>query len=267
VRELLPRTTWSTQVPGTVVSADDAAVVVATANHDVEIRRLETLDGTPFPLGGLRAGARFELLSAARAEELGRINASLCAHEAFWTRRLETQVPLTLPGVVANDEPVSWQHADVAPPAGVADADGQLAAIVTGLARASGQEHVDLGFADPALRRAVGAAPAWFAQQVPLRVAPDATRDTVVAELGQLRRRVSYANDAVARWPALRRLAQRRNPRVLPVAVTIVDSLDEAAALPGQHLCIALKADGTRARWGFDAARVPPATMQAALNS
>jgi natural product biosynthesis luciferase-like monooxygenase protein len=259
---------------GTIVSVNDDAMVVATADFDVQLARLETLDGKPRPLTcpvlGLRTGARFDVIDDARADELGRINASLSAHENFWLRRLETQSPLELPYIDRSAAPVAaaWQQLDVTLPAG-RDADTRVAALVAYLARLTDKDGFDLGFADLALRRAVGAAPAWFAQQVQLRATLDFSRgfDTlraaIATELADLRKRISYATDVVARTPELRALAAAKDPRVQPVAITIVESLDDAAALPGSELTIALKADGSQARWVFDASKLSRGSVQA----
>ncbi|MBX3627658.1 MAG: LLM class flavin-dependent oxidoreductase [Rhizobacter sp.] len=273
VPELRVTETASTQPAGTIVSANEHAVVVATADVDVEFKRLETLDGKPrflnCPVLNLRTGARFDVLDAATADQLSAINASLSAHETFWLRRLETQTPLELPYIDRSAAPVAtqWQQLDAALPAG--DADARIAALVGYLARLTDKDGFDLGFADPALRRVVGAAPAWFAQQVQLRVSLDfsrgfdALRASVADELATLRKRVGYASDIVARSPELRAAAAQKDPRVQPVALLIVDSLGDAAALPGSELTIAVTADGAHSRWVFDASKLSRTTVAA----
>lgn len=273
VPELRVTETASTQPAGTIVSANEHSVVVATADVDVEFKRLETLDGKPrflnCPVLNLRASSRFEVLDAATADQLSSINATLSAHETFWLRRLETQVPLELPYIDRSAAPVAtqWQQLDAALPAG--DADARIAALVGYLARLTDKDGFDLGFADPALRRAVGAAPAWFAQQVQLRVSLDFTRgfdalrSAIADELATLRKRVGYASDIVARSPELRAAATQKDPRVQPVALLIVDQLDGAAALTGSELTIAVTADGAQSRWIFDASKLSRGTVSA----
>jgi natural product biosynthesis luciferase-like monooxygenase protein len=258
---------------GTIVSVNDAALVVTTGDFDVQIPRLETLDGKSrfldCPVLNLRAGARFEVLDAATADQLSAINASLASHETFWLRRLETQTSLELPYIDRSAAPVAtqWQQLDAALPAG--DADARIAALVGYLARLTDKDGFDLGFADPALRRAVGAAPAWFAQQVQLRVALDfsrgfdALRSAIADELATLRKRVGYASDIVARSPELRTAAAQKDPRVQPVALLIVDQLDDATAVAGSELTIAVTADGAQSRWIFDASKLSRATVAA----
>jgi natural product biosynthesis luciferase-like monooxygenase protein len=269
VPELRVTESRSTQAPGSIVSADAQGLAVATADFDVQLPRLETLDGKPLAASP-RAGQRFELLDGATAAQITTANAALCTHENFWLRRLETQTPLELPYIDRSAAPVleSYQHIDAELPAG-ASADVRLAALVAYLARLTDKDGFDLGFADPALQAAVGHAPAWFAQQVLLRASVDfargfgVLRDAVQGELSELRRRVSYATDLIARVPELRAAAALKDPRVQPVALLIVDTLDAARAQPGSELTIALTSDGRASRWLFDASKLDRATVQA----
>lgn len=266
----------STLPPGTIVSIDNEAIIVATADHDVQLPRLETLEGKALTVReaaaqyGLRAGVHFDVLDDAAAAQLTTANAAVCAHENFWLRRLETQAPLELPYIDRSAAPVlaRYEHIDATLPAGVEpSADVRLAALVGYLARLTDKDGFDLGFADPALHAAVGQAPAWFAQQVQLRVSVDfargfdVLRDAIQSELREVRRRVSYANDLVARVPELRVAAAHKDPRVQPVAVIVVDQLDAAAALPGSELTIALTSNGRTSRWLFDASKLDRNTV------
>jgi natural product biosynthesis luciferase-like monooxygenase protein len=267
----------STLPPGTVVSATDTDAVVATADLDVQLTRLETLDGKPktFCNAGLalRAGARFDLLDDTTVAQLTAANAAVSAHENFWLRRLETQSGLELPHIDRSAAPAAavYQSLDLALPAlpAAATIDTRVAAFIGYLARLTDKDGFDLGFADATLRNAVGAQPAWFAQQVPLRAVTDFSRSTealaesVAAELREVRKRVAYATDLIARTPELRAVAAHKDPRVLPVALLIVDALDQAAALPGSELTLAITTDGRATRWLFDAGKLDRAAVQA----
>jgi hypothetical protein len=137
------------------------------------------------------------------------------------------------------------------------------------LARLADKDAFDVGFADTALADQVGADGAWFAAQVPLRAEIDFAlpfarlRDAVAAERAQLRRRGTFATDAVARTPELRAMAVARDPRVLPVSVLLVRSLDAAAGRPGNELTVAFTDDGRASRWVFDAAKLSRGQVQA----
>ncbi|HSV69344.1 MAG TPA: MupA/Atu3671 family FMN-dependent luciferase-like monooxygenase [Methylibium sp.] len=255
--------------PGQVVAVDVAGITVATGDADLRLTRLATLDGKPLTPGeaaghyGLQAGARFDRPDAATLATLGAVNAAVCGHEAFWQRRLETQTPLDLPYVDRGTTvaPVAALDLDMA--VIPAPAATLVAAWLAVLARLTDKDGFDVGYADAATRaRTAGVPGGWFAPQLPLRAAVDfarpfaALREVVRAEMVEIERRGGYATDLVARVPELRPAAAIRDPRVLPVAVLIVDRLDQAEALPGSELTVAFAADGSASRWLFDAAKL-----------
>ena len=264
-------------VPGRILAADNGGITVATATQDIQLLRLATLDGAPLTAAeavthfGLSTGAAFDTLDAALFERLTAVNTVVASHEGFWLRRLETRNPIELPYVDRSAAAAgpSYQHLDAALPQGTsgARADEVVAGVVGCLARLCDKNEFDLGFADPLLAKAVDGMQAWFVAQVPLRAVIDfkrgftVLREDVRAELNELRRRVSYATDAVARTPDLRVLAAAVDPRVLPVAVIIVDDLSQAHAQPGSELTIAIQSDGSGARWVFDASKLPASTV------
>ena len=261
--------------PGTVTQADAQGITVATADAALRLTRLETLDGKAVPMAeagsalGVCAGSVFDPIDDVLAERLGAINAAVCAHEGFWQRRLETQGSVELPYIdrSAAHAAAAYAHLDAAIAAPVTPgAASRSASLVSGfvglLARLSDKDEFDLGFADPALKALTAGTDAWFAKQVPLRAAIEFSRSfsqlraAIQAELEELHRRGTYANDLIGRVPELRTLAASQDPRVLPVAVLVVDRLDDAAALPGSELTVAFTTDGTNSRWIFDASKL-----------
>jgi methionyl-tRNA formyltransferase len=257
--------------PGTVVAADLSGITVATADGDLRLTRLEVSCGRAVSAGeaqtefGLRAGARLDVPAADAVARLSALNAAVCPNESFWLRRLETQETVELPTIdrSAPPQPAQWTHLDAEHPAAGGDRGDTLVAAAVGLlARLADKDAFDVGFADPALTDQVGPDGAWFATQVPLRSQIDFSlpfahlRDAVAAERALLRRRGTHATDAVARTPELRAMAVARDPRVLPVSVLIVRSLDAAAARPGNELTVAFTEDGRASRWLFDAAKL-----------
>ena len=262
--------------PGTVVALDAQAVTVATGSHDLQLQRFETLDGkvlTPTEAAthfGLRNGLVFDALTPALADRLGTLNAEVARFEGFWQQRLGTQTPVELP-YIDRSAPVTavrHAHADAPVPAPAAAASPERADEVLGLtlaylARLTDKDGFDVGFADPALVKAVDGLQAWFATQVPLRMGFDfsqgaaAVLQAVKAELAEVRKRVTYATDLVARAPELRAAAAAGgSPRTLPVALLLVDSLDASAPQPGSELTIAITRQGDASRWHFDAAKL-----------
>ncbi|MES2890006.1 MAG: MupA/Atu3671 family FMN-dependent luciferase-like monooxygenase [Pseudomonadota bacterium] len=259
---------------GTVVSVEAQGLTVSTGSTDLLLQRLESLDGKVLTAleaashFGLRAGAAFDPLPSALADRLSTLNTQVAASEGFWQRRLATQTAVELP-YIDRSAPVQaprFEHVDTGVPTaplGVADrADNLVALTLAYLARLTDKDSFDVGFADPALDTAVQGLQAWFASQVPLRLHLDfaqgaaAVEQTVKTELAELRKRLTYATDLVARAPELRALAQTANPRVLPVAVVLVDSLDACVPQAGSELTIAFNRQGDASRWCFDASKL-----------
>src|SRR5260370_3079094 len=89
--------------PGTVPRVDPAFVGVSTLDGEVALRKLLTADGQPLPVAdfvakfGLREGYRFGEIDQRVAARVTAGYASLCQHEAFLTRQLETLEDLTFP--------------------------------------------------------------------------------------------------------------------------------------------------------------------------
>ena len=262
--------------PGTISAIDELGVTVATGTKDLRLTGLETLDGKPVTPReaavqfGWRKGDCFDVVGDAAAQALGKTNVAVCAHEGFWRSRLETQIAVELPYVdrSAPHSQAAYEYVDLdlaTPTRPAAAAADRVAALIAGLvgllARLVDKGEFDIAFADVELRRLAVATPGWFASQVPLRsivdfsLPFDALRVAVAAELAELRRRGTYANDLVARVPELRS-AVLRGSRALPTAVVVVERLEDVAAMPGSELTVALAFNGSGSRWLFDASRL-----------
>ncbi len=250
----------SRQPAGTVVAVDAKTVTVATADHDLHLTALQRSCGSAVDaLGaGLHLGQRLPSPTAAMQQRLE----ATAAHEPFWQQLLETQEALELPviersGVIASSRLL---HADVALPAALDEAQS-VASVLAWLARCADKSAFDIGFgvdSDDA---------GLWASQVPWRASIDfaqglgALAALCAAQRQELQRRGGYLRDLVARRPDLRARAVQRDPRVLPVALLLVDRLDDARAEAGSELTIALARDGSASRWLFDAAKLAAAQV------
>ncbi|UVO51484.1 LLM class flavin-dependent oxidoreductase [Sphingomonas sp. SUN019] len=241
----------SGQAPGAVVRADDAGIVIATATDDLRLTRLTTLQGAPLTSGeaGLAPGMRIPALDDAAATTLSQLDSAIARYEPWWRRRLGSRNPLILP-VGRVEGPSSSERvgtADLALPPG-ATAQTILAAAIAWLARIADKAAFDVGFTDPVFAARYAGAEPWVARQLPLRVdiafdrGLDALRDAVAADVRDMHRRIGHAADLFARCPELHGVSAD-----LPVAVTIVDALDDATATA--DLTIAIRSDGRACRW------------------
>jgi natural product biosynthesis luciferase-like monooxygenase protein len=254
----------SARPAGTVTAVDAQAITVATADHDLRLTSLQRTCGSAIDLlaaarvHGLQVGVLLPSADAAVHDRL----AATAAHEPFWQQLLETQDALELPVVDRSSSATGagHSHADAAMPDAL-DAPQRVASVLAWLARCADKNNFDIGFG-------VGSDSAGlWAAQVPWRAAIDFTRGLgelaaqCAAQQQDLLRRGSYLRDLVARRADLRARAVQRDPRVLPVALLLVDRLDGARAEPGSELTIALARDGSASRWLFDAARLSNAQV------
>ena len=264
--------------PGTIVSIDEAVLVVATSTEDVALRGLLTIDGRPLTAlelaarFGLHAGERLPELDTATAARLTDLYSQLCRHEPFWVEQLAHLQPVGLPYAV-RPAATSAQHAsyELTLPADVAifvngRADLLLAAFVVYLARLSGRDSFDLGFGDGTLQREVGDLAGFFATTVPLRVALDMrwsfarAAQALVEQLTLIRRGRSYARDIVVRYPALRDLPELHDARPWPVVVELPSFPAAQESEPGdqgRELTLQIAHDGARCRWIYDTSALP----------
>ncbi|HEU4459261.1 MAG TPA: MupA/Atu3671 family FMN-dependent luciferase-like monooxygenase [Methylibium sp.] len=273
VREVAVAEAASTLAPGTVVAIDEAAITVSTSTHDLRLLRIEQTCGAALSAReaavklGLSVGARFDAVDGEAAARLTRINAAVATHEGFWQARLESRAPLELPQIDRSVAARGVKRGSDLVIGTKADAATLVAALVATLARLADKDAFDLGHADAHLRSLTDGCAPWFATQVPLRASIDFAQpfsrlsDALAAETAELHKRGSFANDLVARVPELRAQALAGDPRVLPVAVCVVETLADAHALARNELLVAFTADGTQSRWLHDEALLPAATV------
>ena len=250
----------STQPAGTVVAVDARAITVASADNDVRLVSLQRTCGSAIdaPSAGLQIGVRLPSPSAAMQQRLE----ATAAHEPFWQKLLETQDALELPVVDRSSAGATsnYAHVDVAVPAAL-DAPQRVASVLAWLARCADKSEFDIGIGVDA-----DGAGLW-ATQVPWRASIDFSRglNALAAQSAlhqqEIQRRGSYLRDLVARRPDLRARAVQRDPRVLPVALLLVDRLEDARAEAGSELTIALTRDGAGSRWLFDATKLSAAQV------
>lgn len=253
----------SDAAPGTIVESGVAAVV-ATGGGDLRLDRLTDADGEPLASSHLRVGDRFVSLNGEQRETLGTLDGAAAGYEGWWHRRLAGCDALLLPQFEAKgdgryEQPVV---SDRVVSAGRAASD-LLAAWVAYLGRVADRDTVDIGYADQVyLSRLEDVAP-WFADQMPLHVAIDREQplgvfaDRLANEIGAMHRRIAIARDLIARMPDLR----GSGGFGFPVAVQLVDRLDQAAAARGAVLHLAIASDGSGCRLTHDQSRIDEAAV------
>ncbi len=274
VDELTPLPHASNAAPGTITALTANTLNVATAQGQVRIGALATLEGQPVALDelaaryGLRPGDRLPELAAEQLARITALHSELTRHERFWVERLATLEPLTLPYAVRPTlHPGHNQHRTIMsiPPAVAAflrqaevdnPAEWLLAAWLAFLARLNDRYAFDIGLSTSKVRQELGDASWFFAPVLPLRVALPSTQPVVAwhqelrRELARLHRRRSFVRDIGGRYPEL-----RGRPIQLPLQVALIDSdLEQATALPDSQFTLLLPQDASAWACIYDAA-------------
>ena len=268
VRAVSILTTESELTPGTIVSASDDRLTVATRTYDVEIRELASLDGRSLHIGDfisrnrLDSGSRLLSLDEAMTARVTNINEAVAAHDAYWLQKLArldaVSFPLLKLGASASGQPKSLT---VPFPHGMAwrpDKLGWLvAALGAYLTRMGGETHFEVRFANRCAPIGTEDLPQLYAEYVPLRfeVSREAKVVDVVKatekELENARRRISFPLDILGRFPQLR--SQPSLEDVLPITLELLPDTRSYSVKSGAGLTIALFEDSGDSRWTYAA--------------
>ncbi|MFL5692305.1 MAG: formyltransferase family protein, partial [Ktedonobacteraceae bacterium] len=180
----------STVPPGTVTHLAPDFVRVSTMDGDIALRKLLTIDGKPLPISdfvmrfALYVGYQFKELDQELTTRITAYHASICQHEAFWTKQLETLENITLPYAHQKTSSIPTTHYSYVPmpvPKGLiillvnryATAhlgDFLLAAFAAYLARIAGVWNFAIGYRDIELESDLAGLEDIFTADVPLHV-------------------------------------------------------------------------------------------------
>lgn len=246
--------------PGTVV-VGGAMPVIATGSDDVRLLRVTDAGGAPVSEPGLAPGDQLLPVDAARDASLAALDTAAALYEPWWCDRLAAHEPSRLPHFRATampcqpglfDQQLNHAHSP----------DWLRAAVIALLARLSDNMQIAIGHADAIYSARLEGVQPWFTANLPLNVLVDAERpladlvDEVANEIRKMNRRVSIAVDLVARHPMLSGVMLAR-----PIAIEMVDQLDDDARISDAILGIIVPADGRTVRWQFDGAHLDGAAV------
>src|SRR5260370_17295525 len=264
--------------PGTVTRVDPAFVGVSTLDGEVALRKLLTADGQPLPVAdfvakfGLREGYRFGEIDQRVAARVTADYASLCQHEAFWTRQLETLENLTFPYARPKTPHLQTpQHSVIPMPlpseilipqrqrfASALAGDVLLAAFAAYLARIAGVGSFDIGYRDAELDSEPVALKAIFAAFVPLHVGVEYEQSfenvfhAIQERVRSTKQRKTYARDIVACYPALRSRANSQGALVPSICVERAEAPYSGQELHGSALALVIREDKAECLWVYD---------------
>jgi amino acid adenylation domain-containing protein len=238
VKKLRVLDTRSPAAPGTVLAADAGGITVATADRDVCLFGLATLEGCDCDAAqrardcGIRPGYRFIEPEAEIAGRLTELYRFTCCHESFWREQLRDLQPLALPDMrlygrssePAGDmlfslqlQPELLRAALLLVPAAK---PWQITAAfyIAFLARHAGATEIHVGFGRDKLTESIKGLEGFFAGCVPLRLSVDACKPleeccrAAVEKLSDIERSGTFPRDLIARHPDLKSQAGQSMP-------------------------------------------------------
>lgn len=216
--------------PGTITHIDPNFVRVSTVDGEIALHKLLTIDGHPLPISdfvayfGLYEGYQFKELDQEIATRITSYNASMCQHEAFWLKHLETLEKYTLPFVhhkISHPHTTRYMHVPTPIPKEVITflenhnvawrmEDFLVAAFAAYLARIGGTWSFDIGYRDIKLARELADLEGMFAGYVPLHINLEYRQSfedvfyAVQEQVKLAKQEKTYVRDILARYPTLR---------------------------------------------------------------
>lgn len=269
----------STVPPGTVTHIDPDLVRVSTMDGEIALRKLLTIDGQTLPIAdfvakfGLYEGYRFKELNQETANRITANHVSICQHEAFWTKQLETLENITLPYAHWKTSTVQTAPrlcvpmpvpAEILTPlenhfATSSKGDVLLAAFAAYLARLAGVGSFALGYRDSELASELADLEGFFAAYVPLHMSMahkqsfDEVFHAMQEQVMLAQKRRTYARDIIARYATLRVRANLQGAYLPSIYVERVEAMHDYKASHGSELTLVIRENGDECLWIYNA--------------
>lgn len=197
--------------PGTIVSAGDGALRLATGSGDIVVRELARLDGSALGAAefidgcGLRVGDVVPALAPEHALLATSVAPGLARAEPRWVARIKAHAPLSLPGDRERVGAPAHQRAISGPGT---DRVTALAAFAGWCARRSGQRRFDLAVRTPLHRSCGPLAPligpaSWLIVDLADGASGAELSASLGSQLDALESRPLWWRDVAARYPDL----------------------------------------------------------------
>lgn len=251
--------TLSRHAPGTITTIDATAIQVATASYEVALCALKRIDGQPLSLeqvaqcADLAVGSQLRIQDQRQIDRLTHLDRRLCQHESFWVQRLPAVRPYLLPSQsygTASLATEDFPYRMVSVPADVTHwlaaqypdwnlETMLLTAFVVYLARLGDVWRFDLGFRSAKHQCDFAGLETLFAAYAPLQILLDEQGDfaqaytAVQQQVAAVSHHLTYARDALARYPELRSEKVLASICQLAVGVVQIDSWSEELLLEG----------------------------------
>lgn len=248
--------------PGTVLSADAAGAVIATADGAVRIKEFAGTNGQPVAAATLlQPGASVDELSEAEADAIRALVSETAKHEDGFLHRLQEGHPPELDGLMprtANTTASSQSH-QLSIPEGMTR-DQVTAAVCGYFIRTGAASPLRISVSDQSRLNGAAALPGYVSPSVPLVVrftsdtTPGELTQTISADLAKLKDGRGYMADLIARHP---------KPAIAEDAVSIVSGQNADGALIETPVSFIVSDDARTLTLRADTTRLPTESAEA----
>jgi len=260
--------------PGTIVSVDDAALVVAAGEGgSLALSRITCPKGLPLTpaeaaehLGVVQGGTLASLDDATRTR-LSEANASSTTAEAFWVKRLRGLDPIEIPyrsSAPATESAPEAATIELEVPsefrATVSEAPGTalVSAFAAYLSRVGSRQAFDLAMEGTSLASATKGVECFYATSVPLHISLDSggtaaqAMEKISKDVEALGERGSFLLDVVARYPDLSASNFAKAGTVAPIAVVTCSDPSDYTLKPGTDIALVVSPDASSNCFVYD---------------
>jgi natural product biosynthesis luciferase-like monooxygenase protein len=262
---------------GSIISADDSAITVATGNGVLSMQEFQTLEGRPLSAGDLAAqyqisvGCRFDNVGQVDLDRLNELNKRLCRGEDYWLQHLSSLEPIEIP--YANTDGVKTGASASIEFDFHGSVDDCVGSFVILLARLSQKYRFDLSYSDDALVQQSEGLESLVNSSVVLSVSLEAFQSCrsqqlmVSGQLSKIAKRGSWLHDLVARHKELRAIAALGSDSLLPIGLAVTANLadythaDGSKHAAGSPLTLVLSACGSSGKILYDPNRFSHAVV------
>ncbi len=258
--------------PGTVAAVADDRIDVCAEDQVVSLMGFTRLCGREVPVSqvveewGLDEGDSLDLIEGDQAAALTEAAARMAKAEPAQVRRLARLEPIEIPYATTEkaDTEADLGQAPIAVPTSFRDrfsseglGDALVAACAAYVSRIGGKDRFHVAFRDPSLAKTHALDPAVIAPRTTLlcKFSPfEGFSNALTAtqkELARARKRGSWLNDIMARYPELHQQPGLTVGKLVPVAIEIGNAADSEPA-PGTQLTFFIAEDGSTCTCVYD---------------
>ncbi|MEP6901718.1 MAG: amino acid adenylation domain-containing protein [Actinomycetota bacterium] len=277
VSELETLESASESVAGTINEIGEDFLRISTANKEIILRKILSLDGQSVSISDLTAkfhlheGYQFADIDAKKVQRIEGLYKANCKHESYWVKKLSGLEPAVPPfaNSTATSDSANYENVPMPIPDEVLTFLEQsqeerktsnfiLAAFGALLARLGGVNSFDVAYSDSETQSEIAGLEKLFSTQTPFRFNVDCLQNfndfykALKEETEPVKNHKTYAHDLIIRFPQLRLPGEFGNKFALPVVIAKVERFDDYAPIEGNELTLMISENESEIGWIYD---------------